>query len=618
LKLFFEGRGELAMKEPLTISKLEEFLPSKNRILIIDDEEHARMTMRDFLEDAGYEVLEAEDGKEGLKVLQKEHPDAVLTDIRMPALDGLKVVETMQQIAPLTPVIIISGTGAMESVISALRLGAWDYILKPVKDLEFLDHTVKKALERAAHLSFEKIYQKKLEKEVEEKTAKLKAEIFAKEVAKRQLEFEAYHDSLTQLGNRLLCIKDLEKITPFSNKKSSLGLLIFDVNSLKDINDAYGYTFGDHLLMSLAKRLSEFFKNSGNFYRMGGDEFSVFLKGKNRDEVIALANNLLNWMNQPYKIDKDTIEIKFSFGLTLFSHGNGSDLQKAINEAAFAHRQAKKNHLTNIVTYDDVLHKNHLRRLTLEKEMPYALALGEFSLVYQPIVNHRTQKIYGFEGLLRWDSGKYGAVAPDEFIPIAEESGFIAELGEWAVENACRFWAEKHLCREDLTLSMNISGKQFFQQGLVEKFSKIMETTKFDPSRFCLEITETALMANVAETIKKLKQFKELGIRISIDDFGTGYSSLAYLHKFPVDILKIDMSFVQKMDKDPKIFQLIQVMKNMASVFGLSLVAEGVETTEQKELLCQTVCHLHQGFLYSRPLSGEKVRALSKNYQMVV
>lgn len=604
------------MQEQAAVVDMEETFQSQKRILVIDDEEHGRMIMRDFLEDAGFQVLEAENGQEGLQVLQKERPDAVLTDIRMPVMDGLKVVEVMKKIAPLTPVVIISGTGAMDNVISALRLGAWDYILKPVKDLAFIHHTVTKVLERASHLWLEKNYREDLEKEIEDKTVKLKTEISARELAQKQVEFEAYHDSLTKIGNRLLCTKTLQKLTSFSTENRQFGFLHFDIESLKDINDAYGYLFGDHLLVSLGKRLSEFFENSENFFRMGGDEFSVLLQGKNRHEVIARANTLLACLNRPYRIEKERIKVNFFSGLTFFSHGNGYDPQKAVIQAAFAHRQAKKNRRGDIVIYDDTLHQKHLRRLTLEKEMRSALDLGEFFIVYQPIVNHKTRSIYGFEGLLRWQSGKYGIVSPGEFIPIAEESGFIAELGEWAVKNACRFWAEKGLCREDLTLAMNVSGKQFFQQGLVQRFQKIMKAVNFEPSSFCLEITESALMTNVAETIGKLKGFKEMGIRISIDDFGTGYSSLEYLHKFPADTLKIDMSFVQKIDKDPKTHELIQVMKNMASVFDLELVAEGVETTVQQGMLLELGCHLHQGFYYSRPLCGEKVHAIATNFQL--
>ncbi|MBN2427979.1 MAG: EAL domain-containing protein [Deltaproteobacteria bacterium] len=583
------------------------------RVLVVDDESQARMLMRDFLEDTGFEVLEAENGLEGIAVIEKEGPDAVLTDIRMPLMDGLKLVEAMKKVAPLTPAIIISGNSSMDHVIRALRLGAWDFILKPVRDQEILHHTICKALERSAHLAFEKNYKKKLEKDVAEKTSKLQDEVFAREIAQRNLRYEAYHDSLTQLGNRLLCLKNLQQLITSPGRKY-FGFLLFDFNNFKDINDAYGYSFGDQLLINLAKRLTNSPQKGENLYRMGADEFAVFVQGQSLDEIVLHADIIAKQVSQPYEIGKENINARFSFGMTLFDrYTNGPE--KLISEAAFAHLQAKKNCSEQIVVYDDQLHQQHLRRLSLGKEMPEALAGGEFYLVFQPIVDHNSGKISGFEGLLRWDSSKYGAVAPNEFIPIAEDKGFIAELGEWAVENGCRFWARNGFCQKGLTLSMNVSGKQFFQQGLVRNFKKIMDSTGFDPHFFCLEITESALMSNICETIKKLHQFKKLGVKISVDDFGTGYSSLEYLHKFPVNALKIDMSFVQKIDTDPKTHELIKVMSNMASVFDLELVAEGVETTVQKEMLCHIGCNLHQGFYYSRPLAQENVCNLDHKFK---
>ena len=248
----------------------------KNKILVIDDEKSARMVLEDFLEDSGFEVLKAENGKEGLEIVKEEKPDLVLTDIRMPVMDGLAVVEAMQEIAPLTPAIIISGTGAMENVISALRLGAWDYILKPIRDLDVLKQTIKRSLERSSQLYSEKTYQDQLEDEIREKTARLKAEVFAKEIAQRQVEHEAYHDSLTQMGNRLLCMKELEKTHPQSRDDHCFGFLYFDIRSLKNINDAYGYSFGDTLLIYLADRLYGSVPEDFKIYRMGGGMSFLF------------------------------------------------------------------------------------------------------------------------------------------------------------------------------------------------------------------------------------------------------------------------------------------------------------------------------------------------------
>ncbi|MEZ4600237.1 MAG: EAL domain-containing protein [Syntrophotaleaceae bacterium] len=578
---------------------------AKARILVIDDEEPARMIMMDFLEDAGYQVLEAENGQQGIEMLQRENPDAVLTDIRMPVMDGLKVVEAMKNIAPLTPAIIVSGTGLMENVISALRLGAWDYILKPVQDLEILDHVVRKALEKAILLQSEKDYRQQLEKEVREKTSYLEAEIEARKLVQQQLEHEAHHDALTRLGNRRLCMSELGNLET-GQGNNHFGFLLFDISGLRNLNDAYGYSLGDQLLIAVGKRLAEFSGENTKVFRMGSDEFAALLQGRDREEVVAFASAVEESIRRSYLLEKESFNVGFVFGLSLFSTQDTA-WEKPVNEATFAHLQAKKNLCSQMVIYDDLLHQEHLRRLALEKEMPEALAKGEFFLAFQPILNQKTGKLFGFEGLLRWNSKQYGPISPGEFIPIAEECGFISELGEWALETGCRTWCEKGLCRENLTLSMNVSGKQFFQQALISRFKGIIERTGFDPTRLCIEITESVLMTNVVETTRILHQYKDLGVRISIDDFGTGYSSLEYLNRFPVDHLKIDMSFIHKMDRDPKTHELIKVMKNMASVFGLELVAEGVETAVQKEMLSQLGCHLHQGFFYSRPVPGDAI-----------
>ncbi len=376
---------------------------------------------------------------------------------------------------------------------------------------------------------------------------------------------------------------------------------------MKNINKAYGLAIGDQILTLVAERLSQFTENGVKVYRTGADEFSALLQGPDPEKVSALAQSISDLIREPYRLKDKSFHVGFVFGLTLFS-SNSQRCETPINEAAFAHLQAKKNPHHPMVIYDDRLHQAYMRRLALEKEMPDALARGEFFLVFQPILDQKNRKLYGFESLMRWNSKNHGPVSPGEFIPIAEECGFIMQLGEWAVEKACRFWIEKGLCQDPLTLSMNVSGQQFLDQALLLRFTKVLEKTGFDPKRLCLEITESTLMTQVLETEKKLRQFRDLGIKISIDDFGTGYSSLEYLHRFPVDILKIDMSFVHKMERDPKTRELIKVMKHMVDIFGLELVAEGVETEAQQTLLSEIGCHLQQGFFYSRPLPEKDFR----------
>lgn len=252
------------MRKHLRVLKPEEPPMPPDKILLIDDEESIRLTMGDFLEDAGYGVLAAANGRQGLELLQKENPSVVLTDINMPVLDGLKVIEIMRQTTPLTPALVISGAETADHIINALRLGAWDYIPKPVLDLNFLHDRIRIALARAAQLRLEKSYHEQLQEDVREKTAKLRAEISARKIAQRQLEYEACHDSLTRIGNRSLLLNDLKRLASppllpdFRETSRRFGLLLFNINALKNFNDTFGYTFGDQLLAHLGKRFASF------------------------------------------------------------------------------------------------------------------------------------------------------------------------------------------------------------------------------------------------------------------------------------------------------------------------------------------------------------------------
>lgn len=592
---------------------------SLGKILVIDDEEPVRMVMGDFLEDCGYEVLHAENGREGLEVLQNEGPDAVLTDIRMPVMDGLEVVAAMKDMTPATPVIIISGTGLLENVVSALRLGAWDYILKPIQNLEILRHTIQKSLERAALLKFEKEYQRRLEEEVREKTATLRNEVEVRKQIQKQLEFEAFHDPLTHIGNRQLCMKDLHSFQNLG-EEGYLGLLLIDVNSFKEINDSYGFALGDQLLMAAADRITHILAGKGEVYRVGGDEFAVLKRDETNGALSECFHTIHMAMNAPYRLGEEDLMVTFAAGLKI-SPLSAVDPEKMFNAVFFAHRQAKKETSggDRIVVYDDKVHQTYRRRLSLEKGMRPGLAAGEFFLCYQPIMDLKLGKLNGFEALMRWENPHYGFISPGEFIPIAEEAGFISELSEFALESACQFWVDQRLAEQGITLSINISGKQFLHQGLVPWITRILAKTAMDPHMLRLEITESALMINVGETIRKLERMRAMGIRISLDDFGTGYSSLEYLRQFPIDVLKIDMSFIQKMDKDPKTYELVRVMANMAAVFGLELVAEGVESLVQKDMLEKIGSYLHQGFLYSHPLAkDELVRFCQTGFQSLI
>ncbi|MBN1140680.1 MAG: EAL domain-containing protein [Deltaproteobacteria bacterium] len=418
--------------------------------------------------------------------------------------------------------------------------------------------------------------------------------------ANRQMEFKAYHDPLTSLGNRRGCLKDLHEWLG-NPGRGPLALLFFDIDHFKDINHIYGFSMGDALLIQVAERLKSIQETTGKAYRVGGDHFAAIGPAASFQEALELGNRIRDALNNRFQLEREQIEVSFSFGLA-WQTPQEENADQLLNRATAAHHVAKRSEADHIIPYDQPLREQQLRRIAINRNLRGALFRGEFTLVYQPIMDARDNGLYGFEALLRWNSRAHGPINPAEFIPIAEESGQIVALGEFVLERACRFWTASGLAERELELSVNVCGKQFAQEGFLKQLKTILYRTQMPPHLLKLEITETALMKNARDTAVKLEQLKILGVAISIDDFGTGYSSLDYLGRFAADTLKIDMSFIQKMETDEKSLELVKAMTHLADTFNMDVVAEGVETEGQKTLLDTLGCRFHQGFYFSSPV----------------
>lgn len=423
--------------------------------------------------------------------------------------------------------------------------------------------------------------------------------------AQNRLEHEAHYDSLTQLGNRRQCIKAIYEMQ-VKNHLGGMSILYFDICRFANINHAYGHRWGDELLTSVAERLSRISEYGMTAHRVGGDQFAVLFRSKRPREAMDYARRVRDAVCRPYCLDREDVEVEFAYGLA-FCGEPEKCVDKVLSQAAIAHMRAKKMKDVSIVMYDARIHQNFLRNLFLGKAIPQGVSSGEFFLEFQPVIDIGTEKFYGMEALLRWKSNNHGVISPGEFIPIAEENNQIALLGEFALEQACLFWEKSGFIKEDLILSVNVSGKQFAQQGFFKRVKTILERTGMPPRSLKLEVTETALMENARETVPKLENLRNLGVQLSIDDFGTGYSSLDYLRQFSADTMKIDMSFIQKMEKDGKSYELVRAMINLAQTFEMTVIAEGVETAAQSRLLQKLGCCVHQGFYYSCPLPQEEV-----------
>ena len=430
-------------------------------------------------------------------------------------------------------------------------------------------------------------------------------------------EDQALRDSLTGLASAAL----LEDRTQHALvRRDRIGrpvsMLFIDLDGFKAINDRYGHGLGDKLLMLVGHKLAACVRTSDTASRIGGDEFAVLLEGYS-DELAAaaVAERILSAVREPMVVHGREMRIDASIGIALAVDGEAAeDLLRNADAAMYV---AKKGGRGRYQIYDAQAHQNVLERLDLVAELKHALNLGEFELHYQPIVSLDDGRISGVEALIRWQHPTRGTLPPLSFIAVAEESGLIVEIGRWVLRKAClqiRLWLD-HLGDIPLTFSVNISARQLQDPSLVDDVRTALSQARLDPARLVLEITESVFMDDVEIVQERLAQLKELGVGLALDDFGTGYSSLGYLDRFPIDIIKIDKTFVDRISEtgdDP----LAQAIIQLSETFGLSTVAEGIEQRLQADRLATLGCHLGQGYLYSRPLPASDLKGLLEHQRV--
>ncbi|WHY91643.1 EAL domain-containing protein [Neobacillus cucumis] len=416
----------------------------------------------------------------------------------------------------------------------------------------------------------------------------------------------AYHDYLTGLPNRNKLNSSLpNKLIMAAEKRQNIAVIFMDLDRFKVINDTLGHNTGDQLLKEVAVRVKSVLDDKDVVFRHGGDEFIVILYNADRDAASMVSRRILEVLSSPFKIQTYDIFTSPSIGISLFPE-DGETVDTLIQHADFAMYQAKKEGKNNFKFYSLNNQESDINPLKIEMYLHKAIKREELILHYQPKVSLKTGKIVGVEALIRWNHPELGMVSPGTFIPVAEETGLIIPIGEWALYTACKQnkeWQQKGFFT---TVSVNLSAKQFTQSNLDEIVAKILHNTKLDPKYLELEITES-MTANIERTITTLQKLKKLGVHISIDDFGTGFSSLNYLQKFPVDTLKVDQSFVRKLQNNPNDETIVKTIISMAHNLNLSVVAEGIETKEQLIFLQQHLCDEGQGFLFTRPLPAKEL-----------
>lgn len=439
----------------------------------------------------------------------------------------------------------------------------------------------------------------------------------------RQVELEkvvdhlAFHDYLTGLPNRFMLKKQLSaKILKAKEKNSKLALLFIDLDRFKLINDTLNHSAGDFLLKEVANRIKRLVRKSDYVFRQGGDEFIIILSDADSQAASMVAQRIVDSLSKPFVIDQEEIYTSPSIGISIYPEdGQLADL--IIKNADIAMYQAKRAGKNNYQFYSSHHLEEVLSPLKIEMDLRKGLERNEFVLHYQPKVNLYTGKIVGLEALIRWNHPEFGMLPPNTFIPIAEETGLIIPIGNWALYEACSQNMRWHQQGIKTVVSVNLSGRQFTQSEMVQTIAEVLHHTRLKPQFLEIEITES-MTIDIEHAIPTLEELKYLGVKISIDDFGTGFSSLNYLKKLPVDTLKIDKSFVRELYKNPHDETIVKTIVSMAHNLNLNVVAEGIETNQQLVFLQQHLCNYGQGYFFSKPQSASEIEANFQEIEQIV
>lgn len=572
-------------------------------ILVVDDDLSSRLLMCASLVKAGFRTAEAEDGLIAVTDFEQLKPDAILLDVIMPKLDGYDTCRAIRKLngGENTPILMVTGLDDIEAIHCAFDSGATDFITKPI-NWAVLNYRVKYML-RASE-AFHDVIDKQ-----------------------QQIQELAFFDHLTGLANRTL-FKDTLEVTLAESAKeeSQLAVIFMDLDRFKTVNDTLGHHIGDYLLKNVADRVSSCIRESDSFSRLnkrnakhyvsrlGGDEFTVMLpRLKNPEDAGRVARRINERLAEPFKLAETEVFISVSIGISIFPL-DGTEAEELMKHADLAMYHAKEKGKNNFQYYKKSLNIKARERLDFENDVRKAVSNEEFELYYQPQIDLTTGEIIGAEALTRWQHETRGMVSPGDFIPVIEELSLIIPFTDWVIRHSSQqklSWQELGL--PPLRIAINISSKHFAQQKIPEKLLQALQTFNLDPQYFELELTESVLAENSTETLEILKQIKSLGMNIAVDDFGTGFSSLVYLKQFPIDIIKIDRFFVKDILTSTQDAAIVKAIIAMAHSMDMKVIAEGIETVEQYDLLQKMGCDFGQGFLFSAAVAANELTKMSLN-----
>lgn len=443
----------------------------------------------------------------------------------------------------------------------------------------------------------------------------LTIELSERKRAQEKLAYTALHDPLTDLPNRILFLDRLNHALERSRrqKKYSFAVFFLDLDRFKVVNDSMGHNIGDLLLIESSRRLQSCLRSQDTVARLGGDEFVILLEDLETPAYYKIvADRIIRSLDIPADLGGNRVFISVSIGIVL-NNARYNQADEILRDADIAMYRAKKLGRNRYEVFKPAMLEGVMSHVELETDLRKALGNHEFIVYYQPIVNMNTHRIVGFEALLRWQHPKRGLTLPADFIPTLEEMGLIVPVGYWVIDQACqqiRIWQEKYPSDPPLTVSVNISTRQCTQHDLVQKIAAILKKNKVKASSLKLELTESLVVEDTALTSAILSQLRDLGIQVQIDDFGTGYSSLGYLHKLPIDTLKIDRTFISQLGTSESGLEIVRTILSLAHSLNISVIAEGVETKEQLSMLSALDCEYVQGFLFAKPVNQQEVGPL--------
>lgn len=578
----------------MALEKIEEA-----KLLIVDDEPANVLLLQRLLEQSGFtNIMTLTDSRKALDHFDTFVPDIILLDIQMPYLDGFDIMKGVADRLPAdryVPILVLTADATVATKRRALAAGANDFVTKPFDALEVVLRVKNLLHTRILHSQLSEQNQC-LERMVEERT--------------KQIQHQAFHDSLTGLPNRALFMDRLSLAqTRAQRSNAPMAIFFIDLDNFKTINDSLGHDAGDQLLAAIGERLTPCVRLGDTIARLGGDEFTILMEEADSvEDAIAIADRITAEMSAPFLIDGREIFASASIGIA-FQTEVFDSFDTLLRNADAAMYEAKANGKCGYMLFDSTMNDYAADRLELETGLRFALERREFQLHYQPLINLETRDMVGVEALLRWTHPTRGSIPPGKFIPIAEDTGLIVPIGYWVLEEACRqmkSWTDSWPDYGTFTMNINLSGRQLQRPDIVERVREIVAASGVKASSLKLEITESVMMKDMEINVERLHGLKSIGVKLAMDDFGTGYSCMANLDTMPLDTVKIDRAFVQRLaNMKEGSDQMVGAIIALSRALNLDVTGEGVETLRQVTQLKGLGCVIAQGYFFAKPLTAE-------------